>query len=97
MKKGVNKEIDKILDSVQGMRKASPNEHLFAKIEQQLDASGVRVIPLTQVRWITVAASLLLLLNISMLYQFQEVAVSAEVSSVDQTSLPALVTDLNIY
>ena len=81
---------DEVLASLQGSKRAEPDEALFARIEQELAAEEVRVIPMTFLRVAAVAAVLILGLNILGLLQVsqnQSLAVNETVSTEEQTQL----------
>ncbi len=54
-----------VINSYKGAKRAKPSEDLFAKIEQQIYTSKHRrsIISLHQQKWISIAASFLLILN----------------------------------
>lgn len=56
---------DEVLNSLDGIKSAKPNNDLFAKIQAQLPIKReVKVIPLQRLRWIAVASCLIIAVNI---------------------------------
>lgn len=86
---------EEILQSLEGIERATPSDDLFAKINQQLvkqDRSNV--IPFHQLKWFAAAACLLISINI--------VAFSTkgnEVETNEQSTLyeNQLITDYSLY
>lgn len=54
-----------VLNSLDGIKSAKPNNDLFAKIQAQLPIiKEVKVIPLKRLRWLAVASCVVIALNI---------------------------------
>lgn len=61
--------LDDVMDSTDGMRRASPLDSLFHKIEQKLEqgAAYAKRVPLTTVSMAAASIALLICLNVTML------------------------------
>ena len=95
MKENKEKKIAAILNSLDGMEKAFPRDGLFEQIEAQL-VESVAIISIKTIRWVVAAASLLLLLNIAVLYQFQN-RTGLQKVNVEEIQFSFLVNNYNIY
>ena len=95
MKKSSTKNVEIFLNSLEGIQKAIPRDGLYDKIEKQLE-QPIAIIPLKTIRWVAVAASFLLLLNIAVLLQFQKQDFQKD-ANVRDAQFTSLVSNYNIY
>lgn len=85
MKKDMQEQrIDDILNSIDGMQRASAPDVLFDAIEQQIDNNTKRIIPLRTV--VAVAASILLLLSVNV-YLVMHTSTMHRLSGADMNSV----------
>lgn len=82
---------DSILESTNGMKRAKPNDDLFAKITAQLpENKTVKLVPTERLFWVAAAACVLIAVNIYTLSFNQK----SEVPSYDNTQL---INDYSLY
>ncbi|MEZ5044879.1 MAG: hypothetical protein R2828_33615 [Saprospiraceae bacterium] len=61
-----------VFESMKGSQRAKPKPELFAKIENRIVLSQVKVIPLRQWQYTVVAASFMLLINTTALFFYNQ-------------------------
>lgn len=90
--------MEDVFQSMKGSRRAKPNLDLFAKIESEIKSSTAKVIPLRQWQYAAAAAALVLFVNVSALFYYQQYSGLAyeEVAVVDTYNQP-LISDYQIY
>lgn len=71
MEKHEDKWAEEVLNSMKGYKRARPSQELRAKIEARLAHSKGKVVSIVQWRPVAVAASLVLLVNTTVLLQYQ--------------------------
>ncbi len=87
--------INEVFKSVEGMEKASPSAELFAKISKDLPVKReVKVISFTQLKWMAVAASLVVGINILV---FTSSLKENETTAIQSPNEYKLITDLALY
>lgn len=99
MKEDKDKWVDDVFDSMKGHQRAKPKPQLFARIEDKLDASETKMIPMRQWKYTSVAAALLLVLNTFALQQFtknKELNAGEMVVSTDDSS-QLLISNYKLY
>ncbi len=58
-----DKQLESVLNSMKGARRAPVPPHLLQRIKAQTFDRGAAIVPMAQLRWIAAAAAVLLLLN----------------------------------
>ena len=61
-----------VFTSMKGSQRAKPKPELFAKIENRIDLTKVKTIPLRQWQYTVVAASFILLINTTALFLYNQ-------------------------
>ncbi len=87
-----NKEnwVEQVLQSLDGIQRAQPADHVFSNIEMQLPIRQTfHTIPIRQLSWIAVAACVLITLNI---YVF-----TLNSASTSESTQSELITDYSLY
>ena len=102
MKNNMEKEqwIDDIINSMEGSQRAKPPQALFDKIETSIYRPEAKMIPMSMQRIVAVAASLLMLLNLFALKQYQKVENRQQSfieTGTSTNSNEGLFSDYNIY
>ena len=98
MQEDKEKWIDDVLGSLKGSQRAKPNPLLYAKIENQLDAPEIKIIPMRQWAYAITAAILVLVINVFAIQQFtQNNELDAGEMVVLETSSQSLISNYKIY
>lgn len=79
---------NEVIQSLEGLKKATPSDALFDKILQQLPSQNVAVISLKRLAWVAAAASVVIVLNV--------IALSHSESNQTQKT-DELLSNYNIY
>ncbi len=98
MKEAKKAWIDAALNSTQGMQRAKPSDELWLKIQARTFSAKVKMIPVSQLRFIAAAAAILLVLNVITLgtYIQRENAVWGELLE-ETEEIPVLISDYKLY
>lgn len=98
MENDKEKWIEGVFDSMKGSKRAKPDPGLYAKIESQIFAQEVKVIPMRQWKMAAAAAVLLLVLNVFALRQYiQSSEVSTNEMVADATTDQQLISNFKLY
>ena len=97
MKKDLNRRIDAIFESTNGMQRAQPNSDLFAKIEGQLNREVGIIIPLKRIRVVAAAVIMLLMVNGFALNFYFKKTTTNKVELEKRRHQPSLISDFNLY
>lgn len=85
---------NEILQSLEGIQKASPSDDLFAKIMEQIpEAIPTNIIPLKRLGWIAVAACFLIGINV---YVF-DLGTTNNIKTQSTQQYDKLMTDYSLY
>lgn len=92
------KWIADVFESMKGNQRAKPAPELFAKIESEINSSTAKVIPIRQWRYAAAAAALVLFVNVSALFYYQQNSgLAYEDVAVGDTYNQPLISDYQIY
>lgn len=91
------KWLNDVFDSIKGSERAKPNDDLFGKILNKIDAPETQIIPLRQLRFAAAAAIILLVLNISLLRQNIQGDIFNTESQLIDNADEAVISNYNIY
>jgi hypothetical protein len=86
---------DEIIQSLNGMQQAKPPADLFSKIQANINKTNADIIPLAKIKWIAVAASILLLANVIGIKQYQTKQQSVELNQ--STAESSFISNYNLY
>ena len=89
------KNIERILNSMEGSNRAKPRPNLLQEIEQNLYQPETKIISLRQLR---LAAAAVLLLLVANVWAIQNTATNeSEISSTEELDSNSLIADYNLY
>lgn len=98
MDRDQDKWMENIFHSMKGSQRAQPPSNLFTKIESQITSSKVKIVPRLSLRFVAVAATLILVLNISALLVYtQQNKASQMHSALQDSDNNTLITSFQIY
>lgn len=81
-----DKWMENIFHSMEGSQRAKAPSNLFAKIEGQIASSNIKVVPRQTLRYAAIAASLILILNVGVIFIHHQKHKTQEMSKVPQNS-----------
>ena len=67
-----DKWIENIYNSMRGSQRAQPQSNLFSKIERQIQGAKIKVLPRLVFQYVAVAASLLVIINVTAVISYNE-------------------------
>jgi len=90
--------ISKVIDSVKGSERAQPSPMILKNIEAKVLAQETKILPMNQTIFIAAATLLLLIFNISILYQNipNSTSISADQATASNMS-STLISNYKIY
>lgn len=92
MQKDLNQQIDDILDSTKGSKRARPSRNLLEQIEKRIEEKEEIIIPIRRLRLVAAAAAVLVLINCLALNNYLQ----SEVTQKKQSSI-SLISDYKLY
>ncbi|MFK7906460.1 MAG: hypothetical protein AB8B69_15120 [Chitinophagales bacterium] len=88
---------DSILNSLEGIQKASPDDALFLKITQRIGQKATKIIPMNRVRMAAAAAVLLFVLNAFSIAHYLKNNPSSQTEVAVNQGNPNLISDYKLY
>ncbi|MGB1243424.1 MAG: hypothetical protein ACPG49_12930 [Chitinophagales bacterium] len=86
-----------ILNSLEGIQKASPNERIFLKIKQKVGQQSAKVIPMNRVRMAAAAAVLLFAINAFSIAHYLKNSAPNQTEIVSHQNNSNLISDYKLY
>lgn len=89
--------IQEVLASTEGMQRAKPARDLLSSIEQRIQQTGAKIIPMRRLRMAAAAAILLLMMNVVALNQYADYTAVEEILTESEMAEPSLISNFNLY
>lgn len=98
MEESHDKWIESVLGSTQELKRAQPDEAIFARVMEEITAEKTKVVSFKRMRWVAAAGIMLLCLNGITLWRATQTQAQGSTETITNgTSGESLIFDYNFY